>query len=84
MWFALALLGAVPKLSSLASPDFVNAEGRPVHLLGEASEHCLIKKYVYSRERMQPAIDPTTKAVFIHVFTIFFVSVTEDMSLYKR
>ena len=46
MWFALALLGAVPKLSSLASPDFVNAEGRPVHLLGEASEHCLIKKYV--------------------------------------
>ena len=45
MWFALALLGAVPKLSSLASPDFVNAEGRPVHLLGEASEHCLIKKY---------------------------------------
>ena len=46
MWFALALLGAVPKLSSLASPDFVNADGRPVHLLGEASEHCLIKKYV--------------------------------------
>ena len=70
MWFALALLGAVPKLSSLASPDFVNAEGRPVHLLGEASEHCLIKKYVYSRERMQPAK--------------CYSCIPIDMSMYKR
>ena len=62
MWFALALLGAVPKLSSLASPDFVNAEGRPVHLLGEASEHCLIKKYV-------PAFTTGVLEIGLFIFT---------------
>lgn len=45
--FAVASFAATsPKLSTQAVPDFINAEGKKVHLAGEASEHCLLRKYV--------------------------------------